>query len=192
VVRAVKPPYYMLEATVAVLARRIAVLEAELEKAVERARPGEYRRGYHAGYEAARRGAVRRRDGSSSKRAVANGARLERELLKAGMRGCTHEELSAAGVAFISVEIERLRNRGAAIKEDRLPVSGQKRFVMYRKPDVGRAAVHRDPVGPPSPSQDQPGPDQPAPEGSSPDAEPIPLFDPEPPPARSPYEEDAA
>jgi len=72
---------------------------------------------------------------------MTNAERLLRELRQAGRRGCTHRELEGAGVAYISVEVGRARVRGAVIREDRLRVSGQKRFTLIREPDVGRAGA---------------------------------------------------
>ncbi len=101
---------------------------------------------------------------------MTNAERLLRELRQAGRRGCTHRELEGAGVAYISVEVKRLLERGAVIVEDRLPVSGQKRFVLVLEPDENREeAIQGD--------------------------EPIALFDPPAPDPRSPYDlevEDAA
>lgn len=73
---------------------------------------------------------------------MTNAERLLRELRQSGRRGCTHRELEGAGVSYVSVEIGRLEARGAVIRTDHLPVSGQRRFVLIREPDVERAAGH--------------------------------------------------
>lgn len=102
---------------------------------------------------------------------MTNAERLLRELTEAGRRGCTHGELSAAGVAFVTVEIERLRERGAVIVRDELPVSGNVRWRLLVPPSS-----------------------EPSSERSSEDGsyEPAPLFDPPPAPPQSPYEDDRA
>lgn len=70
---------------------------------------------------------------------MTNAERLLRELRQANRRGCTHRELEGAGVGYITIEIGRLEARGAVIRTERLPVSGQKRFILVREPDAGRA-----------------------------------------------------
>lgn len=92
---------------------------------------------------------------------------LLRELRAArrARRGCTHRELSAAGVAWISRRVEALRERGYVIHEERLPASGVKVWKLLYEPALRRQA------GRPAPAPGAPT-----------------LFEPPPRAPRSPYD----
>ncbi|HZV74549.1 MAG TPA: hypothetical protein VFF79_12600 [Conexibacter sp.] len=100
---------------------------------------------------------------------MTNAQRLERELLRAGNRGCTSQELGAAGVTHVEIEIDRMRRRGAVIDEIMLPLSKRIRYVLRRPAAQAQPQVEAEP-------------------------EPEPLFDPRTAPAKplSPYDVEAA
>lgn len=80
---------------------------------------------------------------------MTNAEKLLRELTDAGRRGCTHRELSAAGVTHITIEVARLRERGAVVDERPLPVSGQRRYVLLVAPSEKQAEEPPEPEGVP-------------------------------------------
>lgn len=121
---------------------------------------------------------------------MSNAERLLRELRQSGRRGCTHRELESAGVSYVSVEVERACERGAVIREDRLPVSRQKRYVLLVEPDVGRAAASPPRTEAFARAADVRSAVFPAKDGGS-SQDTGKLFDPPPAPVASPYDEAA-
>jgi hypothetical protein len=98
---------------------------------------------------------------------MTNAQRLQRELRRRGGLGATRQELEAAGVTHVEIEIERLRRRGAIVSALTLTLSKQTRYVLRRDPDPEPAAE----------------PETPTTQA---------LFDPPAPAPRSPYDVEAA
>lgn len=76
---------------------------------------------------------------------MTNGQRLEHELTRAGRRGCTRRELESAGVTHVEIEVDRLRRRDAVVREELLPLSGQKRFILITPAPEPQAEVEPEP-----------------------------------------------